>query len=125
MVMHITQQKELLEEMRRMELMVTQRTNASRQLMTLQFQLTLLEKIKEAQSGDPKIQEFRNQVKARLRTDMQIHGDGTLRLGDRICVSKGDVRREVLSEAHNSAYSIHSGGTKMYQDLKQRFWWHR
>jgi len=60
MVMQITQQKELLEEMRQMELMVTWRTNASGQLMTLQFQSTLLEKIKEAQSGDTKIQEFRN-----------------------------------------------------------------
>jgi len=69
-VMRITQQKELLEEMRRMELMVTQRTNASRQLMTLQFQPILLEKIKEAQSGDPKIEEFKNQVEAGLRTDM-------------------------------------------------------
>ena len=56
---------------------------------------------------------------------MQIHGDGTLRFGDRICVPKGDVRQEVLSEAHNTAYSIHPGETKMYQNLKQRFWWHR
>jgi len=84
--------------------------------MTLQFQSTLLEKIKEAQSGDPKIQEFRNQVKTGLRTDMQIHEDGTLRFSDRICVPKGDVRQEVLSKAHNPAYSIHTGGTKMYQD---------
>ena len=37
MVMQITQQRELLEEMRRMELMVTRRTSASRQLMTMQF----------------------------------------------------------------------------------------
>jgi len=88
-------------------------------------QSTLLEKIKEAQSGDSKIQKFRNQVEARLRTDIQIHGDRTLHFGDRICVPKGDVRQEVLSESHNSAYSIHPRGTKMYQDLKQRFWWHR
>ena len=118
MVMQITQQKELPEKMRRMELMVTRRTNASRQLITLQFQSTLLEKIKEAQSGDPKIQEFRNQVEAGLRTNMQIHGDGTLRFGDRICVPNGNVQQEVLSEAHNSAYFIYPGETKMYQDLK-------
>jgi len=121
MVMQITQQKEFLEEMRQM---VIRGTNASRQLMTLQFQSALLEKMKEAQSGDPKIQESRNQVEVGLRTDMQIHGDGTLCFGDRICVPKGDVRQEVLSEAHNSAYSIHPAGSKMYQDLKQRFWWH-
>jgi len=51
MVMQITQLKELHEEMRQMELMVTQKTNTSGQLMTLLFQSTLLEKIKEAQSG--------------------------------------------------------------------------
>ena len=28
------------------------------------------------------------------------------------------------SEAHDSPYSIHPGGTKTYQDLKERFWWH-
>nr|GFB78298.1 putative reverse transcriptase domain-containing protein [Tanacetum cinerariifolium] len=29
----------------------------------------------------------------------------------------------VLSEAHSSPFSIHSGSTKMYRDLKQIFWW--
>jgi hypothetical protein len=29
-----------------------------------------------------------------------------------------------LREAHDSAYSIHPGSTKMYQDLKQKYWWY-
>ena len=91
--------------------------------MAIQIQPTLLQKIREAQSGDLKLQEFREQVKIGLRSDMQIHADGTLHFGNRICVPKGEVRQEVLAEAHSSAYSIHPGGTKMYQDLKQRFWW--
>ena len=45
----------------------------------------------QAQVGDPRLQEFREQVKARLRTDMQIHADGTLRFGNRIYVPKGEV----------------------------------
>jgi hypothetical protein len=28
-----------------------------------------------------------------------------------------------LGEAHLSRYSIHPGSTKMYQDLKQHYWW--
>jgi hypothetical protein len=28
-----------------------------------------------------------------------------------------------MDEAHNSAYSIHPGSTKMYMDLKQKYWW--
>ncbi|KAA3488091.1 reverse transcriptase [Gossypium australe] len=31
--------------------------------------------------------------------------------------------RLILSEAHNSRLSIHPGSTKMYHDLKQRYWW--
>jgi hypothetical protein len=27
-------------------------------------------------------------------------------------------------EAHDSSYSIHPGGNKMYQDLKVSYWWY-
>jgi hypothetical protein len=30
----------------------------------------------------------------------------------------------ILIEAHDSAYSIHPGSTKMYKDLKTRYWWY-
>ncbi|WVZ63977.1 hypothetical protein U9M48_013564 [Paspalum notatum var. saurae] len=30
-----------------------------------------------------------------------------------------------MEEAHTSRFTIHPGSTKMYQDLKQRFWWTR
>jgi hypothetical protein len=36
----------------------------------------------------------------------------------------GDLRKTILREAHDSAYSIHPGSTKMYQDLKQMYWWY-
>ena len=32
------------------------------------------------------------------------------------------IRETILREAHDSAYSIHPGSTKMYQDLKQLYW---
>jgi hypothetical protein len=35
----------------------------------------------------------------------------------------GEAREVLLKEAHNSAYSIHPGTTKMYLDLKARYWW--
>jgi hypothetical protein len=31
----------------------------------------------------------------------------------------------ILKEAHETAYSIHPGSEKMYQDLKKKFWWYR
>jgi hypothetical protein len=43
---------------------------------------------------------------------------------DRIVVPKdAEVRQHILEEAHLSRYSIHPGSTKMYQDLKQHYWW--
>jgi hypothetical protein len=41
-----------------------------------------------------------------------------------ICVPKvGKFQELILDEAQNSAYSIYSGATKMYMDLKERYWW--
>ncbi|KAH0685656.1 hypothetical protein KY290_019658 [Solanum tuberosum] len=35
----------------------------------------------------------------------------------------GELRQQILTEAHNSRYSIHPGATKMYHDLWEFFWW--
>jgi hypothetical protein len=40
-----------------------------------------------------------------------------------VCLKEGDFRQTIMDEAHNSAYSIHPGSTKMYMDLKQKYWW--
>jgi hypothetical protein len=36
---------------------------------------------------------------------------------------EGDFRQIIMDEAHNSAYSIHPGSTKMYMDIRQKYWW--
>jgi hypothetical protein len=28
-----------------------------------------------------------------------------------------------MDEAHNSVYSIHPGATKMYVDIRDKYWW--
>jgi hypothetical protein len=44
---------------------------------------------------------------------------------DRLCVPDiTSIRELILKEAHETAYSIHPGSKKMYQDLKKRFWWY-
>ena len=67
MAMQIIQHKELFKEMRQLDLMMIRRAISSSQSMAIQIQLTLLEKIREAQSGDRKLQKFREQVEAGLR----------------------------------------------------------
>ena len=52
--------------------------------------------------------------------------DGVLWFKNRLVVPKDlDLRKQLLDEAHLSRYSMHPGSNKMYQDLKQWFWWTR
>ena len=55
----------------------------------------------------------------------RIDDRDTLFFEDRIVVPKGDLRKVIMNEAHNSRLSIHPGSTKMYHDLKQSYWWTR
>jgi hypothetical protein len=56
--------------------------------------------------------------------NFRVDDQGIVWLKDQICVPQDEeIRRAILTEAHNSRYSIHPGCTKMYQDLKDRFWW--
>jgi hypothetical protein len=41
-----------------------------------------------------------------------------------MCPEIDSLRETILKEAHDSDYSIHPGSTKMYQDLKQKYWWY-
>jgi hypothetical protein len=36
-----------------------------------------------------------------------------------------ELKVKILQEAHNSTYSIHPERNKMYQDLKETYWWYR
>ena len=71
--------------------MRVQEIGKSDQLMTFQIQPTLIDEIKEAQKEDLRLQKFRAQVEAGLRTDVSIHSDGALYFGNRICVPQGKV----------------------------------
>uniref|UniRef100_A0A2N9EF72 Integrase catalytic domain-containing protein n=1 Tax=Fagus sylvatica TaxID=28930 RepID=A0A2N9EF72_FAGSY len=67
----------------------------------------------------------------KLRIEVRLHEPGAqlanLRvqptLVERIKVAQASLRRRSLSEAHNTGYTVHPGGTKMYRDLKGTFWW--
>jgi hypothetical protein len=49
---------------------------------------------------------------------------GVIWFKEHIVVPKDvEVRQQILDEAHLSRYYIHPRSTKMYQDLKQHYWW--
>ena len=42
----------------------------------------------------------------------------------RLCVTNDmDLIKNILYESHNIVYTMHPGGNKMYQDMKQYYWW--
>ena len=71
------------------------------------------------------MQEIRELLKKGKVPHFREDDQGTLWNKNRICVPEGnDLRKLILSEAHDTAYSIHPGSTKMYYDLKECFWWY-
>jgi hypothetical protein len=86
---------------------------------------TLETKIREGQLTDEKLKEIAENVVVGKAPGFQFDESGTLWFGNRICVpAVKSVRGAILREAHESAYSIHPGSTKMYLDLKERYWWY-
>src|SRR4051812_19149962 len=93
-------------------------------LMTLDVQPTLLDKIKEAQKTVKEIEEIKEKIGKGKSKGLHEDEEGTLWYGKRIYVPQDpELRKLIFQEAHNSLYSIHPGNTKMYMDMKERFWW--
>ena len=71
---------------------------------------------------DSELQKIRDQVQSNITSEFKIYKDGFLRFGSRLCIpNSAELKREIMMEAHNSAYIVHPGGTKMYKDLKENF----
>jgi hypothetical protein len=66
-----------------------------------------------------------SQGEAKYRCFHMDH-QGILWFNNRIVVPKHhQLHKQILDEAHLSKFAIHPGSTKMYQDLRQNFWWTR
>jgi hypothetical protein len=86
---------------------------------------TLEQEIRKGQISDAKIQEIKDLIAEGRGPDFTEDEQGTIWFKNRICVPEIDSLREtLLRKAHDFDYSIHPGSTKMYQDLKQKYWWY-
>nr|CAE03840.1 OSJNBb0013J13.17 [Oryza sativa Japonica Group] len=113
-------QEHLCRELEKLRLTVVQ----SGVPASLTVQPTLESQIREAQKDDEGIKELIKRIQEKKDTNFSIDDQGTVWCGPRICVpAKKELRDLILKEAHESAYSIHPGSTKMYQDIKAYFWW--
>jgi len=90
----------------------------------LSVQPTLEEEIRKAQGSDQDLMKIRKHTGENKAPDFRVDDKETLWYKNRICVPReGKFRDIIMDEAHNSAYSIHPGATKMYMDLRQKYWW--
>jgi hypothetical protein len=67
---------------------------------------------------------IREKIRAGKAKCFKEDDQGIVWFNNCIVVPKNEeIRQQILDEAHLSRYSIHPGSTKMYQDLKQHYWW--
>ena len=67
---------------------------------------------------------MREQLRSDEANDFALGKDGILRFQGKVCViDDAEVKRLILEKGHKSRLSLHPGMTKMYQDLKETFWW--
>jgi hypothetical protein len=109
---------ELVEDFEKLNLGIVAHTEG----ITIEVEPTLEQEIHKGQVGDTKIQEIIDLMAKGRGPNFTKDEHGTIWFKNRICVPEIDSLREtILKEAHDSAYSIHPGSTRMYQDLKQKY----
>nr|ABA98022.1 retrotransposon protein, putative, Ty3-gypsy subclass [Oryza sativa Japonica Group] len=90
----------------------------------LEARPTLVDQVRAAQVNDSEIAELKKNMRVGKARDFHEDEHGTIWLGERLCVPDDkELKDLILTEAHQTQYSIHPGSTKMYQDLKEKFWW--
>jgi ribonuclease HI len=109
---------ELCEEFDKVNLRIVTNTKATE----MEVGSNLLQEIWKGQVEDEKIQEIKCNIKEEKSPGFSEDEEGVLWYKGRICVpSIRELKDKILHEAHESAYSIHPGGNKMYHDLKATY----
>ena len=84
----------------------------------------LKQMIMNAQKNDAKLQEMAQLVSTGDKTDFSIDGSEGLLYKNRLCVPNDmDLKKNILYESHNTVFTMHPRSNKMYQDMKQYYWW--
>ena len=93
-------------------------------LHNIMISYSLKSKIIELQKTDPGVFHIKRKIKEQDTKHFRIDKNGVLWFKDRLVVPKDkELRNQILGEAQSSKLSIHPGSSKMYQDLKNHFWW--
>jgi hypothetical protein len=105
---------ELCEEFDKLNLRIVANTEATE----MEVSSNLLEEIQKGQVEDEKVQEIKCNMMEEKSPSFLEDEEGVLWYKGRISVpSIKELKDKILREAHESAYSIHPGGNKVYHDL--------
>ena len=84
----------------------------------------LVDQILVGQSHDPQMIKLKEEIEKGKKAEFQSRDDDMIVKGKRMCVPEyGELKRNIMEEAHSSAYAMHPGSTKMYRTLKEHYWW--
>jgi hypothetical protein len=87
--------------------------------MELVIEPTLEQEIYKSQLKDEKLKKIAEDIVIGKSLGFRMDDNGILWFEKRLCVPEDEsIRQIILCEAHELAYSIHPGSTKMYLDLK-------
>jgi hypothetical protein len=112
---------ELCEEFEKLNLRNVVNTEATE----MEVGSSLLQQIWRGQLEDEKVQEIKCNIKEEKSSGFSEDDEGVLWYKGRICVPNvKELKAKILCEAHESGYSIHPGGNKMYHDLNATYWWY-
>ncbi|WVZ80273.1 hypothetical protein U9M48_027764 [Paspalum notatum var. saurae] len=96
------------------------------ELYNLIIEPTIKDKIIAAQTQDKGMAHIREGLHEKKRACFILDDQGVLCFKNRLVVPKDmELTKKILDKAHTSMFTIHPGSSKMYQDLKQKFWWTR
>ncbi|KAK5831462.1 hypothetical protein PVK06_015260 [Gossypium arboreum] len=84
----------------------------------------MFDQIRSAQLEDDKLLKKREMVQNGTAENFSIDDCGCLRFRNQICIpNTSELKELILREAHDSSFAMHPGGTKMYRDLRELYWW--
>ena len=91
-------------------------------LATFHVRHLLVDQIQARQLQDPQMIKLKEEIEKGKKAEFQIKDDGMIVKGQRMYVPKyGELKRDIMEEAHSSAYAMHLGSTKMYRTLKEHY----
>jgi hypothetical protein len=93
-------------------------------LHSIQISCSLESQIIEGQKTDKVIFHIKEKIKEEPSKHFRVNEHDVLWFDDRLVVPKDrELKNKLIDEAHLSKLSIHPGSSKMYQELRPRYWW--